>query len=59
MKRNEMEYRLEIYPLAVMIKTTALKYLTSTAPFPPIHVGDVIIVLDEPFFANHHEGAIV
>jgi hypothetical protein len=45
--------------LAVMIKTTALKYLTSTAPFPPIHVGDVIIVLDEPFFADQHEGAIV
>ena len=37
-----MEYRLEIYPFGNRDADGCIKVFTSTAPFPPFHVGDLL-----------------
>jgi hypothetical protein len=37
-----MEYRLEIYPLGGHNEDDCIKVFTSTAPFPPLQVGDLL-----------------
>ena len=38
----EMEYRLEIYALGGHDEDNCIKVFTSAAPFPPLHVGDLL-----------------
>jgi hypothetical protein len=37
-----MEYRLEIYALGARSEDDCIKVFTSTAPFAPLHVGDLL-----------------
>ena len=37
-----MEYRLEIYPFSGDHAGDCVKVFTSTAPFPPLHAGDLL-----------------
>jgi hypothetical protein len=38
----EMEYRLEIYALGGHDEDNCIKVFTAAAPFPPLHVGDLL-----------------
>jgi hypothetical protein len=38
----EMEYRLEFYTLGGHDEDNCIKVFTSAAPFPPLHVGDLL-----------------
>jgi hypothetical protein len=39
---TEMEYRLEIYALGGHDEDNCIKVFTAAAPFPPLHVGDLL-----------------
>jgi len=41
-----MEYRLEIYALGGHDENNCIKVFTSTAPFPPLHVADLLDASD-------------
>jgi hypothetical protein len=37
-----MEYRLEVYPSGGYVENDCIKVFSSTAPFPPVQVGDLL-----------------